>query len=128
MASERKEVFLSSEGWRIVSQVKTVGIMAYALFASGTEINPQMNRTALLNDQLLVPLADGEAGEAERAPKRRRLWGESWAWRRQVESAERTGRGSPAWWSSARGATRCRPVPDMSFEGELDVGDQLIAD
>ena len=135
MASERTEVFLA----RVVElgledcipKMKTMGITAYALFAFGTDFNPQMSSTALLNDQLLVPLADGSA---ERIPKLRRLWWESWGvatddMRRQVESAEANGpRKLGLVELNARRDSVAALVPVLSLEGELDVSDQLIAD
>ena len=135
MASERTEVFLA----RVVElgledcipKMKTLGITTYALFAFGTDFNPQMSNTALLNDQLLVPLADGNA---ERIPKLRRLWWESWGvatddMRRQVESAEASGpRKLGLVELNARRDSVAALVPGMSLEGELDVSDQLISD
>ena len=135
MASERTEVFLA----RVVElgledcipKMKTMGITAYALFAFGTDFNPQMSSTALLNDQLSVPLADGNA---ERIPKLRRLWWES-SWgvatddMRQVESAETNGpRKLGLVELNARRDSVAALVPGLSLEGELDVSDQLIAD
>ena len=90
-----------------------------------------MSSTALLNDQLLVPLADGNE---DRIPKLRRLWWESWGvatddMRRQVESAEANGpRKLGLVGLNARRDSVAALVPGLSLEGELDVSDQLIAD
>jgi len=135
MASERAEVFLA----RVVElgledcipKMKTKGLTTYALFAFGTDFNPQMSSTSLLNEQLLEPLSDGNA---ELIPKLRRLWWEAWGvatadMRRQVESAETEGpRKLGLVELNARRESVAGSLPGMSLEGELDVSDQLITE
>ena len=132
MVSHRQESFLARVvelGLEdVIPKFKAKGLTTFARYAYGSDYNPQLADTTILNTQLLTPLADGNV---DLVPVLRMLWWESWGiatadMRRQAEPEPDAPRKLGAPELKARREEVLGKLPGLTVTKELDISDQLL--